>query len=244
MKRHFPDIEIQEILILKKQTEKVGNDIYGVKNNWKIEQRLGETADSGFHHNDHYHKYFRGYTEIRTETPNGRYCIQRFYTEDWYVQDVSDGRWIGHKLGYLLLSLYAAGSYLWFMSRPDHSGNVSRIVAIPGFIAIIFLILLLASVIGYVFAKRRMTWWEKYASSERIKRYGGFSAFLLLLTAILIFGNIFFGVENAAAEIGLGIGVLSSAITLFVLWYLEAHMPYRREKNDVELPPGEAHRIL
>ena len=70
--------------------QKVGNDIYGVKSDWKLQQRLGETAETGFRHNDHYHKYFHGYTELRIEKPNGKYRIERYYTDDWHVQDCSD----------------------------------------------------------------------------------------------------------------------------------------------------------
>ena len=53
------------------RNRQVGTDIYGVKNGWKLEQRLGDTAETGFRHDDYYHKYFHGYTELRIEKLNG-----------------------------------------------------------------------------------------------------------------------------------------------------------------------------
>ena len=68
------------------RNRQVGTDIYGVKNGWKLEQRLGDTAETGFRHDDYYHKYFHGYTELRIEKPNGKYKIERYYTDSWYRQ--------------------------------------------------------------------------------------------------------------------------------------------------------------
>lgn len=224
--------------------EKVGNDIYGVKSDWKLKQRLGESAETGFRHNDHYHKYFHGYTEIRIEKENGKYRIERYYTDDWYVQDVSDQKWILWKFLQLILSVFSTIGYFWLMTRPNLEGNTSRIVAIPGLTSVPLLILLLASAIGYVFTKRKMTWWEHHASTERIMRYTLITGTMLLLTGLLILLNIFGGVENAAAECGLAFGVMGTALAPFAMYFLEKKVDYKTEKNDVILPPGEAHLIM
>ena len=57
--------------------KKTGSDIYGVKGKRPFRD---ESPETGFRHSDHYHRYFRGYTEVRTEKPNGGYRLKRFYT--------------------------------------------------------------------------------------------------------------------------------------------------------------------
>lgn len=224
--------------------KKVGNDIYGVNSDWKLRWRMGESAETGFRHNDHYHKYFHGYTEVRIEKENGKYRIERYYTDDWYVQDVSDRKWIVWKFLLLALSVFSTACYFWLMSRPDLEGNTSRIVAIPGLISVPLLILLLASAIGYVFTKRKMTWWEHHASTERIMRYTLITGTMLLLTGLLLLFQILGGVERPAAEAKLALGVIGTALAPFLMYYLERSINYRTEKNEVELPVGENHLIM
>lgn len=229
---------------LAKDKEKVGNDIYGVKKNWKLMERAGETSETGFRHNDHYHKYFHGYTEIRIPKANGGCRIERYYTDDWYVQETSDARWAGTKILYLSLTVFILVGYFYLMTRPGLQGNTSRIVAIPGFLAVPFLVLLLASAIGYAVTKRRMTWWEHEASSKRVTRYALIAGILLLLTGVFILLNIWTGVEHTAAEVALALGVMVTAAASFAMFYLEKKMCYKTEKNEVKLPPGEAHLIM
>lgn len=224
--------------------EKVGNDIYGVNSDWKLRQRMGETAETGFRHNDRYHKYFHGYTEVRIEKENGKYRIERYYTDDWYVQDVSDSKWLLLKFLQLALSVFSTAGYFWLMARPDLEGNTSRLVAIPGLISVPLLILLLASTIGYVFTKRKMTWWDYHASTGRMMRYTLITGTMLLFTGVLIFVRIFGGVENAAAELKLAFGVMITALAPFIMYYMEKKTDYKTEKNDVQLPSGEAHLIM
>ena len=229
---------------MAKEINKVGNDIYGVKSNWKLEQKLGDSAETGFRHNDRYHKYFHGYTEVRVEKPNGKYAIQRIYTEDWYAQDCSDNRWIANKVLVLLLAVFSFVFYIITMSLPGLEGNVSRYVAIPGFSSILLLIFLVASSIGYVFTKRKMTWWEQHSSRSRIDKLSITCGVLLSLTALLIVVNIFTGVEQPVSELLLALRVALCAAADFVIYFLENKTTYKTIKNDAVLPEGEAHLIL
>ena len=226
------------------KVQKVGNDIYGVKSNWKLESALGDTAETGFRHNTHYHQYFHGYTEVRVEKPNGKYAIERIYTDNWYVQKLSDSRWILTKAVMLLLSFLSAILYIFFMTRDDFAGNVSNIVAIPGFISVILLILLIASTLGFVSTKRKMTWWEQYSSSNRIDKFSLICSVMLGLTGLLIVGNCFLGVENVPKELLLAFGVLVCAFLTFAMYLINKKIDYYEEKNDVVLPEGERHLIL
>lgn len=224
--------------------EKVGNDIYGVKNDWKMKQRLGETAETGFRHNDHYHKYFHGYTEVRIEKENGKYRIERYYTDDWYMQDVSDRKWYAYKLLMPLLTVLSAVAYFSLMSLPGLEGNTSHIAAVPGFLAVPVFVLLFASSLGYAGTKRKMTWWEQHTSAQRIKWFSLAEAVLLLLTGLLILFMIFGGTADVAGEIMLGLGVIAAAAGPLAMYVLEHRMRYKTEKNDVKLPDGEYHVIL
>lgn len=225
------------------RNRQVGNDIYGVKSGWKWEQRLGDTAETGFRHDDYYHKYFHGYTELRIEKPNGKYKIERYYTDDWYLQDCSDQKWMYQKIAQLALALISAFGYFWLMSRPNLEGNTSRFVAVPGFVSVVLLILLVASTIGYVATKRRMTWWEHYASTTRLERYTLLTGGIILFTGVADLLHLVTGVEHLAAELGLAAGILLVGCIPFLMYALEKKMPYTTEKNEVELPPGETHLI-
>lgn len=228
----------------KKQPEKVGNDIYGVKSNWKASRRLGETAETGFRHNDHYHKYFHGYTEVRTEKSGGGYKIKRIYTDNWYVKKLSDKTYYIMKAVYLCLCLFACVLFCWLMSRPYFDGNYVRAVAVVELISLLCLGLLTVSVTVYLFTKRRMTWWEYYSSSHRIKRYSLAATIGQIFTAVFIIVNMFQGVESVKRECMLAMGICVCAAATFTLFLLEEKALYEEEENRVNLPKGELHKIL
>lgn len=228
----------------KKQPEKIGNDIYGVKSNWKTSGKLGETAETGFRHNDHYHKYFHGYTEVRTEKSNGGYKIERVYTDNWYVKKLSDKAYYSMKVVYLCLCLFACILFCWLMSRPWFDGNYVRSVAAVELLSLLCLGLLTVSVAAYLFTKRKMTWWECYSSSRRIKRYSLAATASQVLTAVFVIVNMFQGVESVKMECMLALGVCVCAAATFMLFLLEEKALYGEEENKVTLPKGELHKIL
>ena len=220
-----------------------GNDIYGVKSGWKLEQWSGETAETGFRHSDYYHKYFHGYTELRREKPDGKYIIERYYTADWYRQDCTDARWVLQKILLLGLALLSALGYFWLMSRPDLKGNTSRAVAVPGLASVVFLILLAASAVGYMSAKRKMTWWEHHISTARIRRYTILSGGMMMCTGIVaLLQSVVLG-EYSEAELGLAFGILMIGCIPLLMYCLEKKMHYTTEPNKVELPHGDKHLI-
>lgn len=221
----------------------VGNDIYGVKRDWQLQERLGESAETGFRHSDHYHQYFHGYTEVRIERPNGRYRIERYYTADWYVQDCTDRQWIGQKIAMSALGLLTVLAYVWLMTRPAYEGNTSRLAAVPGLLVVPFLVLLTGSVIGYAATGRKMTWWEHHAGTGRISRYSLIVGSLMLLTGVAMLVQVALGVANPGSEILHAIAVMATALLPFAMYLLEHRMPYTTQHNEVELPPGEPHLI-
>lgn len=222
--------------------EKVGNDIYGVKANWKLEQRVGESAETGFRHNNRYHKYFHGYTEVRSEKPNGRYAITRVYTDDWFVQDCSEPKWILTKLGLMGLSIVVMCMYIIVMTRPGYVVNVSQIVAIPGYMSILFLLLLCASTIGFAITKRKMTWWDHHSSTIRIKTLSAICAFMLFATAVMM-GTVTIATSGSAKEWWLITGVMACCACVIGINYFFKRIKFKRVVNNFVLPEGEAHRI-
>lgn len=227
-----------------RQPKKVGNDIYGVKSDLALKQKLGETGDTEFRHSDHFHKYFHGYTEVRTEKSNGKYQIQRLYTSDWYIQDLSKKKYVLLRILYTALLLLSASMYLWMMTRNDYDGTRSALVAVPGYIVMVGLILLSASLIAYICTKRKMTWWDQYATSGRVRRYSFITAILMWMTSLCIFANICIGVESVGKEMILGIAILVCGLLIFLIYLIERQIPYKEEKNDTVLPKGELHLIL
>jgi len=159
------------------------------------------------------------------------------------VQDCSDREWIVQKVLMSVLALFAAIGFFWLMTRPGFEGNTSRLVAIPGLVSVPFLVLMLASTIGYAVTKRKMTWWEHHASTERISRYTIITGCLMMLTGIVMILQIFLGVTHAGAELLLAVGVMCTALAPFAMYFLEKKMRYTTQKNEVELPPGEPHLI-
>ena len=55
--------------------------------------------------------------------------------------------------------------------------------------------------------------------------------------------QLFTGVRQLGAEIGLAAGILITGCIPFLMYALEQKMHYTTEKNNVELPPGEKHLI-
>lgn len=228
----------------RKFPEKKGNDIYGVKSNLSRKFRIDDTGETGFRHSNYYHKYFHGYTEVRMAKPDGKYEIRRVYTAPWLVQDVLDERRILIRLLYLLNTVCSALLYIWLMSRPGFSGNTSRLVALPGFSALICLFLQFVSVISYVCTKRRMTWWEQYSGSAKVKNFSLATSVCLILTGVMMLVNIAVSGAAVGKEGLLAAGVWICGGVDFIVYRVEKGMPYREEKNDVILPEGEIHQIL
>ncbi|MCD8104425.1 MAG: hypothetical protein LUF35_05360 [Lachnospiraceae bacterium] len=227
----------------KKGPEKVGNDIYGVNSNWKLDQKAGKSTEDGIRRSTYYHKYFRGYTEIRTEKANGGYKVERFYTEPWLVQDVTPAMYVWYRMMYVLLVVVTCAGYLALMCQDGFGGTYSLLVAIPEFASVVGLILLVAATVNYVFMRKRMTLYDHHSSSDNLKKASVIASACLAATALMIVVNIFLGVDSAINELKLAGCVLLCAAAAGVVYLIERGMPYREEENHTVLPAGEAHEI-
>ncbi len=227
----------------KREPEKVGNDIYGVKSNWKTDEKTGKTAESDFRHSSYYHKYFHGYTELRIEKPNGGYKVERYYTQPWLVQDVSSVNYIVYRCMYAALVLLSCLVFYQAMTADGYSGNRSVLVAAPEFLSALGLILLVAATVNYTFMHRQMTWYDHRSASGNLRKASLFAACCMGATALLVVVNIFLGVDSVLAELRLAGLSLVAALAALAIYLLERQMPYREEANTTVLPQGETHEI-
>ena len=227
----------------KREPEKVGHDIYGVQSDWKTDQKLGKSAGTGFHHSSYFHKYFRGYTEVRTDKPGGGYRIERFYTQPWVIQDVSGQTYVLYRVIYALLFLVTVALFYRAAAMDGRAGNHSVLGAVGVVVSVVCLILLAAAVVNYCFIRRRMTLWDHQSSSGNLKKAALATAAAMTVSAVLIVVNCLFGVESIFSELQLAGSLLVPAVLSLTIYFLEKNVPYREEPNHTVLPEGEKHEI-
>lgn len=219
------------------------DDIYGVK---QIKSnpldRDNEVPESGFRHSDTYHRYFRGYTEIRREKPNGGYRVDRYYTQPWIVSTAPVRDYWLTRLMYAVLVILSWGLYLWALTK-DLGSNRSLMVAIPGLPSAILLVLLSAVTVKYLFVPRKMTLWEHESSTKRLKTMSLLTGGCIMLTAAckLIYVLTFQG--GGLCEWISIFATGAAAVSAAMLFLMERKVVYTAIANDTVLPEGEAHEI-
>ena len=219
------------------------NDIYGVKRMKSNPLDQGnDVPETGFRHSDSYHKYFRGYTELRREKPNGRYSVERYYTQPWIVSASSP------RVYWLTRLMYAALVGLsWFLyiraMCMQLGSNRAWFVAVPGFSAVIFLVLLSAVTFFYIFARRKMTLWNHESSTKRLKTVSLLTGSCIALTAVTkVVYLIIHGTKIREELLSIAITLLA-AVSAAVIFLMEREVVYTTIPNDTVLPEGEAHEI-
>lgn len=219
------------------------DDIYGVKRRMSNPlDKDNDVPETGFRHSDSYHRYFRGYTEIRVPKADGRFQIQRYYTQPWIVSTASDRDHIGKRVWMLLLLAASWAAYVWSMCLPLGS-NRWWITAIPGLISAIMLVLLSAVTVGYLCARRKMTLWEYASTAQRLKRISAITGGCMAMTvpAKLVFLLRYGG--DAPSELLSSVAALAAALAAAGMYLLERKTVYTTIPNDTVLPEGEAHEI-
>lgn len=222
-------------------SKKVGNDIYGVKGKRPFRDDAPET---GFRRSDHYHRYFRGYTEVRIEKPNGGYRIKRLYTAPWQVQDCSDRvYWSGRVLCVLLVAL-AAVLYVLALTNAASSGNACWYVALPGLPSAVLLVYCAGATLIWIFTPRRMTYYDRESGATRLRMAALITAAALALTVL---AKLFYLITTAGAAVGpellTAAELLGAAAAIFAECRYIRSLRYREERNDTPLPDGEYYEI-
>lgn len=220
-------------------------DIYGVKSKKEDPlSRFGEVdaPETGRRHSDYYHKYFRGYTEIRKLNEKGRVRVERYYVRPWIVSDLPTGKYWLLRLLYAVLTAVSAGLFIVALLQRVPS-NYSMIVALPGYISILLLFLLAVVVVSYIFVPRKMTLWDHSSSTGRLKKLSLAAGIGQLLTAlatvIFLLRYGFFVTETMQCVFLMAVAGLCSG----AMYFVERKVPYTEIPNETKLPAGEAHEI-
>lgn len=217
-------------------------DIYGVRRKESFRYRLPDAPETGFRHSDYYHRYFRGYTEIRNKNAKGKVTIQRFYTQPWIVSGLEGRDYWLCRLLYGCLAIGSALLYVWAMCR-DIPATRSAVVAAPGFPGVILLFLQAAVTLFYIAAPRRMTLWDHASTSRRLRIVSCVTAGVQALAALLLAAYaLITRIQIGKSLIAAGVVLLSAGLS-FCLFLLERKMPYAEIPNDTRLPEGEALEI-
>lgn len=217
-------------------------DIYGVRGERQARWQTSDAPETGLRHSDAYHKYFRGYTELRRVDEKGRVRVERYYTRPWIVSGLSGGRYWLLRLLYALLTASSAALFIWALCRRV-PGTSSWIAALPGFGGALALFLLAASVLAYIFAERRMTLWGHASSTKRLKVLSLVTACAQLLTALALAGvGLYAGEQVVDSLICAGLLCLAAGCSA-ALFFLERRVPYGEIPNDTVIPPGETEEI-
>ena len=218
-------------------------DIYGVK---RIKtnplEKDHEVPETGFRHSDSYHRYFRGYTEIRRAKPNGRYSIERYYTQPWITSAASTPVYWLTRLIYASLVVLSWILYVRALCQPLES-NRCWFVAIPGLPAIIALFLLSVVTVSYICVHKKMTLWEYESSTGRLKRLSLLTGGFMGLTALMKgFFLLLYGADTAPELLCIGQTLLAAGCAAAIC-LMERGVVYTTVPNDTVLPEGEAHEI-
>lgn len=226
-------------------------NIYGNKENDAItrasENYFGDAGDT-IRHSRHYHRYYEGYTEVRTPNPKNKfvpYKIERVYTAPYTVADMERSAYLRHMVFYGLLT--AAAIFLYISAFTDRavSMNASRqFGAAAVMVTLVPLVLLTASLIAYYLRPKKMKSYDYRTTTRNLKASAiaaaaGFLAAAALLGVYLCAA----GSADPASELLYAARLLLAAAACFAVYRLERRMPYRQEPNNVKLPKGEYHRI-
>lgn len=220
-------------------------DIYGVKSMKDspfATKGEVEAPETGYHHSDYYHKYFRGFTEIRKLNAKGRVVIERYYTRPWIVSGLSQRNYWLVRLLYAFLVAASAALYAAALLQ-EVPGNFAWIVALPGLLSAILLFLLMAVTLFYIFVERKMTMWNYASNTKRLKVASLATGIGQALTALALAGFSLFTQAAVLQSLACAAMLLLAACCSGALFFLERKMPYTEIPNETKLPEGEAHEI-
>lgn len=118
-------------------------------------EQADERAFRGVTPSRSYHRYFQDYSESTVLGPNGKKKIVRVYAGKFYSRACSQRAWYGIKVLYLLLFAAAAALMIAAMARPC-ACNAVWYTVVPGFLTLLFAVLLGTNLVSCAFAPRKM----------------------------------------------------------------------------------------
>lgn len=203
---------------------------------------LGD-LETGFRHSNYYHKFFQGYTEIRTVKPNGKIGIERRYTAPWLQHQLDTKQWVLTKAAYVLGVLISTILFLLALVQRVPT-NTAGIVAAPGMLTVILVLLMWMSVCTYVTAPRKMTRWQYQSGKKKIELFTRLTAGGILLTAVMKVVYLCGWARSSwGAEIPGLLALVASAIPLVLMYLKEYKMQYQEIENNTLVTEEERYQI-
>lgn len=225
----------------KAKLEKIYQKLYNFGRDPRTD--LGD-LETGFRHSTYYHKYFLGYTEIRKVSKHGRAYSERVYTAPWQVHQLTTVQWVLVKAGYVLGALLSTVLFLWALVQRVPT-NSAKLVAAPGFLSGLLMLLLWMSVCTYVTAPRKMTLWQHYSGKSKIRRFTMLTAIGILATVLAKVACICFSAAFSwNGEVPGLLALLLSAVPPVLMYLAERKMPYIQEENGNIVTDEERYEIL
>ena len=214
-------------------------DIYGVKSA-KANPFVSDSdaAEPCVHHSDAYHRYFRGYTEVRCEMPDGRCRIKRIYTRDWIVPVGTAAQDILYRIGIAVLTFLTWCGILHGLGADVPSNAASLPSALAG-ISAIFMTVFSAVVLLMISAPQKRTQGSHALRHNGLQRLALFQS----ITALLTIPAKLLSAPITHAEIVSCIHLLGACCALTAILILEHRRKYEYVHNGSKLPEGEFHEI-
>ena len=205
-------------------------------------EELGD-LETGFRHSNYYHKYFQGYNEIRTVKRNGTIGIERRYTAPWLQHQLDTKNWVLTKAAYVLGVLLSTILFLLALVQRIPS-NTAGIVAAPGMVTVVLVLLMWMSVCAYVTAPRKMTRWQYQSGKKKIELFTRLTAAGILLTAVMKVVYLCIGSSTSwGAELPSLLALLASAAPLVLMYLKEYKMQYQEIENNTLVTEEERYQI-
>lgn len=203
---------------------------------------LGE-RETGFRHRTYYHKYFQGYTEVRRVNAKGRVVVDRYYTAPWQRHCLTNKQWVLTKAAYVLGVLISTILLLWALVQRVPS-NSSAIVAVPGFLSGLLILLLWMAVFTYITAPRNMTLWEYRSGKGKIELFTRLAAaaIIAIIAAKVIFICVWMDFSWKGEIVGL-LALAVSAAPPILMFLTERKMDYEELMNTTVVTDEERYDI-
>lgn len=213
----------------------------------RAEEKYFGDSEGKLRHSKYYHDYFRGYTEVRIAQPENRfkpYRIERIYTAPWVEADLAPRACFGRRCAYALLAALCVLLFVTALTDRAVAGNYSPVVAVPGFLGVVALLLFVICTLAYLLRPKRMTLYEYTSSTGRLQNASFASGVLCGLTALVSLGYLLFADAGSVGHALIAVVKLTAAAAAALgVWVLERKMDYKEIENNTPLPQGEAHRI-
>lgn len=204
----------------------------------KWEKREREEGIPADFHSRSYHRYFKGYTEVKKRGTDGKVRLERVYTGLYHIQDLPPKERLLLRAAYVLLLIFALLLFLAGAAQ-NVGSNRTWYVAAGEAVSVAGIFWIGCALVNYLTAPRRLTDHEYRTTSGSIRRAGLtaacglFTAFVLTVIYTLTHLETF-----DTTEIWCAASLLLSSALCALLREVERRVPYTEEYSDEIIPEG------